>query len=50
LTRARDGGYAAGQVICKFEEDLAATITFKTGGDTVEGRFFNPVNLRKITK
>ena len=44
-------GYAIYRFACKFElEDVMVTITFKVGGDKVEGLFFDSVNLRKLVK
>ncbi len=47
-TLSNSQGYAVYRFICKFEkEDVAVTISFKVGGDQVEGLFFDSVNLRK---
>ncbi len=48
---ANKQGYAVYSFSCKFEqESVAATITFKSGGDKVEGLFFDSQNLRKQTQ
>jgi hypothetical protein len=44
-------GYAIYYLTCKFEkENVGVTITFKIGGDKIEGLFFNSVNLVNQTK
>jgi hypothetical protein len=42
-------GYAVYRFPCKFEkEDVTVTVTFKVGGDKVEGLFFDSTSLRKV--
>jgi len=48
-TLLNNGGYAIYRMICEFEqEDVVVTITFKIGGDEVDGLFFDSPNLRKL--
>jgi hypothetical protein len=48
---ANNQGHAIYSFSCKFEqESVLATLTFKIGGDKVEGLFFDSQNLRKQTQ
>jgi hypothetical protein len=48
---ANKQGYAVYSFNCKFEqESVLTTITFKVGGDQVDGLFFDSQNLRKQTQ
>jgi len=43
-------GYAVYSFPCKYtEESVVTTLTFKVGGDKVEGLFFDSQNLRKAS-
>jgi hypothetical protein len=44
-------GYAIYRLNCKYDkEDVIVTVTFKTGGEQVEGLFFDSKNLRSQSK
>jgi hypothetical protein len=44
-------GYTIYRLTCKYEkEDVIVTVTFKTGGEQVDGLFFDSKNLRSQSK
>lgn len=50
-TLSNSQGYAIYRIQCPYEkEDVVVTVTFKVGGDQVEGLFFDSPNLRAASQ